>query len=115
MAVDCVRLQLDLHTFDPDAFVLYRRRCGQRGIDFKTLNEFGDDGARRRAPYELSRICAADIPARAAFYTFEDYLAQRIDTPRLRPGRRRPRRRHRPVGWHGHDVTTVTTTTRSAR
>jgi len=81
VAVAWVRLQLDMDAFDEDQFVPYVQQCRRSGIDFTTMGDFGDTAECRRALYELNKTCSADIPERGAFYTFEEYLADRIDTP----------------------------------
>jgi GNAT superfamily N-acetyltransferase len=75
-----MRLQLDLDTFDDTRFVANLRRCRQSGITFTTMADLGDTAECRRALYELNKTCSADIPERGEFYTFEDYLAERIET-----------------------------------
>lgn len=45
------------------------------------MSGVGDSVGHRRALYELNKTCSADIPDRGEFYTFEDYLADRIETP----------------------------------
>jgi hypothetical protein len=85
MAVEWVRLQLDLEKFDDAQFVSYLRRCQQSGIDFTTMADIGDAAENRRALYELNKTCSADIPGRGEFYTFDEYLAQRIETPAYDP------------------------------
>ncbi|MGH3777199.1 MAG: GNAT family N-acetyltransferase [Pseudonocardiaceae bacterium] len=85
MAVAWVRLQLDLEAFDDAQFVSYLRRCQQSGIDFTTIAEVGDTAEDRRALYELNKTCAADIPDRGKFYTFDEYLRDRIETPTYNP------------------------------
>jgi predicted GNAT superfamily acetyltransferase len=39
-----------------------------------------------RALYELNKACSADIPQRGEFYSYEEYLAQRINVPAYDPG-----------------------------
>ena len=80
-----IRLQLDLTTFEEAAFQRYVRRGRQSGLRFATLAELGDSPASRRSLYELNKTCSADIPGRGEFYTFREYLAQRIDVPSYDP------------------------------
>ena len=75
-----MRLQLDLDTFDEAGFVANLQRCQESGITFTTMARLGDTAECRRALYELNRTCSADIPERGEFYTFGDYLAERIET-----------------------------------
>ncbi|MEU2611919.1 GNAT family N-acetyltransferase [Micromonospora sp. NPDC007271] len=81
-----VRLQLDIDEFDDHAFEPYLRRARASGIDFATMAELGDTPDHRRALYDLNKTCSADIPDRGEFYTYEEYLAQRIDAPTFNPG-----------------------------
>lgn len=80
MAVVWVRLQLDLDTFDDTQFAAYLQRCRRSGITFTTMANLGDTAECRRALYELNRTCSADIPERGEFYTFKEYLDERIET-----------------------------------
>jgi GNAT superfamily N-acetyltransferase len=80
VAVVWVRLQLDLDEFDDTQFVSYLRRCQQSGVKFTTMANLCDTAECRRALYELNKKCSADIPERGEFYTFEEYLAERIET-----------------------------------
>lgn len=73
-----VRLKLDLHTFDAARYESYQQRCLAECITFKTMAEVGDTYADRRRLYELNRICAADIPDRGKFFTFQEYVAVRL-------------------------------------
>ena len=75
-----LRLQLDLDKFDDAQFVAYPRRCQQSGINFTTMADLGDTAECRRALYELNKTCSADIPERGEFYSFDEYLAERIQT-----------------------------------
>ncbi|MFB4426878.1 GNAT family N-acetyltransferase [Streptomyces sp. QL37] len=83
--VEWVRLKLDLDAFDDARFEPYLRRCQQAGIEFTTMAAVGDTGEHRRALYDLNKACSADIPERGEFYTFDEYLAQRIETPTYDP------------------------------
>jgi GNAT superfamily N-acetyltransferase len=83
--VSWVRLQLDLNAFDDARFMAGLRRCQQAGISFTTMADLGDTAECRRALFELNKTCSADIPERGEFYTFESYLAERIETPLYAP------------------------------
>lgn len=73
MATEWVRLMLDLDSFDDTGF--------RSDLAFATLAELGDTAEHRRKLYELNKTCAADIPERGEFYSFEEYLAVRIEVP----------------------------------
>jgi GNAT superfamily N-acetyltransferase len=81
-----VRLQLDLEAFDDTRFVPYLRRCQQSGISVTTMAALGDTAGYRRALYELDKACSADIPGQGAFYTFDEYVEQRMRPPGYDPG-----------------------------
>jgi RimJ/RimL family protein N-acetyltransferase len=80
-----VRLRLEVASFDPEAFAAEVDRCRREGIEFTTIAALGDDDANRRRLYELNRACSADIPGRGDFYTYDEYLAERIDVPSYDP------------------------------
>jgi GNAT superfamily N-acetyltransferase len=81
-----VRLRLDVDAFDDGAFEPCLRRARESGIDFMTMTELGDTPDHRRKLYELNKTCAADIPDRGEFYTYDEYVAQRIDVPTFDAG-----------------------------
>ncbi|MER5421047.1 GNAT family N-acetyltransferase [Streptosporangium roseum] len=85
MGVEWVRLKLDLDAFDDARFEPYLRSCRRAGVEFTTMAAAGDTAEHRRALYELNRTCSADIPGRGEFYTFDEYLAQRIEIPTYDP------------------------------
>jgi len=73
-----VRLTLDVEKFNDDAFEDVVDRCRRNGIVFTTMAELGDEEANHRRLYELNRTCSADIPERGEFYTYDEFLAERI-------------------------------------
>ncbi|MEH1167992.1 GNAT family N-acetyltransferase [Micromonospora sp. CPCC 205539] len=83
--VDWVRLQLNVDEFDDGAFTPYLSRACESGIEFATFAEFGDTAGHRRALYDLNKTCSADIPERGDFYTYDEYVSERIDVPSFRP------------------------------
>jgi GNAT superfamily N-acetyltransferase len=85
MAVEWVRLELDLEAFEDERFEPSPHRCRRSGIDFTTMADLGDSAQRRRALYELNKTCSADIPGRGQFYTFDEYLNDRIEVPSYAP------------------------------
>jgi RimJ/RimL family protein N-acetyltransferase len=84
MADNWYRLQLKLDAFDESPFVASLTRNRAAGIRFESFASLGDSHDNRRRLYELNRACSRDIPNRGEFYTFEDYVAQRMDTPYFR-------------------------------
>jgi RimJ/RimL family protein N-acetyltransferase len=86
MPVEWIRLELDLRTFDAEPFVDRAHRCRQAGIEFTTMKALGDTEVHRRTLFELNRSCSADIPERGAFYTWDAYVAERLDILGYHPG-----------------------------
>lgn len=83
---DWVRLRLDVDTFDFGAFERYVHQARDAGIELSSMTAVGGTTPdNQRALYELNKICSADIPDRGEFYTFEQYVAQRIDVPVFSP------------------------------
>lgn len=80
-----MRLRLDLLAFDDVQFAPYMRRCQQSGIDFTTMAEAGTAPERNRALYELDEACSADVPGGGGFYTFDEYIEQRMQMPGYDP------------------------------
>src|SRR4051794_3870530 len=80
MVVDWYKLELSLETFDESRFVPVLEACLETGIRFSNFAAVGGSDGERRL-YELNRACSRDIPNRGEFYTFEEYVAERIDDP----------------------------------
>lgn len=76
-----VRLRLTLDTFDPEPFEHHRDRVAADGLRLTTYAALGDTPANRRLLHSLNRECAADIPERGEFHSFEEYVAERIEVP----------------------------------
>lgn len=86
MAVDgWVRLELDVPGFRAEDFEAVVQRCRDAGFVITTLAALGDSPHNRRAPYELNRLCSADISARGPFYTFDEDVQERVDVPSFDP------------------------------
>jgi GNAT superfamily N-acetyltransferase len=83
--VDWVRLRLDVDEFDDAAFEPFLLRARDSGTDFTTMADLGDTAEHRRALYDLNKTCSADIPDRGEFYTYDEYVAQRVDVPTFDP------------------------------
>ena len=83
--VDWVRLELDVEKFDDAEFEPYLQRAKTSGTRLTTMAELGDTTEHRRALYDLNKTCSADIPDRGTFYTYDEYVAQRIDVPTFSP------------------------------
>ncbi len=79
VTVEWVRLLLDVSTFDDAPFEPYLTRCRDAGLTFTTIAELGDTTTHRRLLYELNKTCSADIPDRGTFYTFDEYVTERLD------------------------------------
>ncbi|MFE0689231.1 GNAT family N-acetyltransferase [Streptomyces xiamenensis] len=80
-----VRLELDVTGFEAERFAPYVERCLGAGIRLVTLDELGDTARNRQALYALNKECAADIPERGEFYTYDAYVRQRIEIPSYAP------------------------------
>jgi GNAT superfamily N-acetyltransferase len=83
--VDWVRLQLDVNTFNDRQFEPHLLRARESGIEFTSMAKLADTAEHRRALYDLNRECSADVPGRGEFYTYDEYLADRIDVPTFDP------------------------------
>jgi len=73
------RLKLDVDAFERNQFEPVLRRFETSRVRFTTLSKLGDTPAARRSLYELNKTCSADIPERGAFYTFDEYVDQRLN------------------------------------
>ncbi|WP_329042541.1 GNAT family N-acetyltransferase [Streptomyces sp. NBC_00178] len=80
-----VGLELDVRHIDVDRWAPYTDRCRSAGLMLTTYAELGDTPSNRRRLYELNRDCAADIPGRGLFYTYEEYVRERVDVPSFDP------------------------------
>jgi hypothetical protein len=85
MADQWVKLELDLTTCPVQRFEPYLEACRGAGIRLTTLAALGDTPDHRRMLYELNKECSADIPDRGEFYTFDEYVQQRIEVPSYDP------------------------------
>ncbi len=79
--VEWVKLELDLRDFSPGAFMASL----PTGVAVMTLPELGDGERRRREIYQLNKECAADIPDRGQFFTWNEYQRVRFNAPQFRP------------------------------
>jgi GNAT superfamily N-acetyltransferase len=84
--VNWVRLALDVEKFDDAEFEPYLRRALTSGTKFTTMAELGDTTEHRLALYHLNKTCSADIPDRGTFYSYDEYVTQRIEVPTFDPG-----------------------------
>ncbi len=80
-----MRLALNLTKFDESPFEPYLQRTAAAGTALATLAEVGDLPGHRRRLYELNKTCLADIPERATFCSFDEYVAQRLEVPAFDP------------------------------
>lgn len=80
-----VRLQLDVSAFDEAPHRWALERAETAGITLTTMAELGDGPDARHALWTLHRDCAADMPERDAFPTFEEYDAERLEVASYRP------------------------------
>jgi GNAT superfamily N-acetyltransferase len=82
---DWVRLELDVKKFDDTEFEPHLHQARTSGIRLTTMAELGDTTEHRRALYDLNRTCSADIPDRGTFYTYDEYIAERLDVATFDP------------------------------
>ncbi len=80
-----VKLELDVAGFDQDRFEQYVTKCQSEGLHFMTLADLRDTPEHRRALYELNKECAADIPERGDFYSFDEYVERRFEVASYDP------------------------------
>jgi hypothetical protein len=83
--VEWVRLELDTDRFDDASFEPYLRQAQRAGTRFTTMAALGDAPEQRQALYQLNKACSADIPDRGPFYTYDEYVTQRIDVATFDP------------------------------
>ena len=83
--VDWVKLELDIATFNDASFEQHLHRAESSGTRFTTMATLGTGPEQRQALYNLNKTCAADIPDRGPFYTYDEYVAQRIEVPTFTP------------------------------
>lgn len=103
MAIEWVRLKLDLDAFDDARFEPYLRRCQQTGIELTTMAAAGDTVEHRHALYNLNKTCSADIPERGVLHVRRVPRSAHRDSD-LRSPRRRSRPGRRVVGRYGNHV-----------
>lgn len=72
-------------SFDPGPFDSVVQRCRQAGVVVTTLGASATPLSTAGALYELNRKCPADIPGRGAFYSFSEYVQQRLAVPFFDP------------------------------
>ena len=80
-----VRLQLDVRHFDETPHLWALERAEADGITLTTMAGLGDGPEARRSLWALNRDCAADMPERGDFPTYEEYVADRLEVPSYRP------------------------------
>jgi RimJ/RimL family protein N-acetyltransferase len=85
MSNPVVKLQLRLDSFDERPFLPQLEKCLKTGISLTTLRLQGDTPENRKKLYELNKTCSQDILGRGPFYTWEEYLSQRIENTRYTP------------------------------
>jgi hypothetical protein len=85
MTVDWVELKLVLADFD-DQLIAHRvAQADLRGISLSSYEDLGTGNLHVRELYELNRECARDIPDRGEFYSFDEYVQQRIEVESFEP------------------------------
>lgn len=82
---DWVKLELDVRTFDAATFGPVVQRCLEAGTALTTLAALGETDQHYQALYDLNKECSADIPGRGPFYTFSEYMKERVEVPSFDP------------------------------
>lgn len=85
MAVDRVKLELDLATFDPRPFDPVVDTVLRSGITMSTLADLGNTEENQHRLFELNAECSGDIPGRGTFHTWPEYRRVRIDIESFDP------------------------------
>ncbi|MGB8860743.1 MAG: GNAT family N-acetyltransferase [Ilumatobacteraceae bacterium] len=85
MSFEWVRLELDITRFDITPFEGEVRQVRDSGIALVTLDELGAHEANFRRLHALNAECAADIPERGPFFSWEEYRRVRIEVPSFDP------------------------------
>jgi len=85
MAIQWVKLELDVMAFDSDPYAGLLNAIEADGIALSTLAELGPTERNLRRMFELNAECSADIPGRGPFHTWEAYQRLRIDVPSFTP------------------------------
>jgi GNAT superfamily N-acetyltransferase len=85
MTVEWVKLKLFLADFDEQAIADRAAQTDLSGISLVSLDKMAWGTAERRKLYELNRECSRDIPERGEFYSFPEYVEQRIEAASFDP------------------------------
>ncbi len=80
-----VKLELLPGAFNASLFEGVVEAVVERGIVLTTLAQLGNTVAQQRQMFELNRVCAADIPERGEFHTWDQYVERRIEVPSFDP------------------------------
>ncbi|MFI5937792.1 GNAT family N-acetyltransferase [Actinoplanes sp. NPDC051494] len=80
-----MKLELDVKRFDEASFERYLQQAEASGTRFTTVAALGNAPEHHRALYDLNKACSADIPGRGPFYTYDEYVTQRIDVATFDP------------------------------
>jgi hypothetical protein len=80
-----VKLELVPGAFNVSLFEGVVEAVKESGIVLTTLAHLGNTAARQHQMFELNRVCAADIPERGEFHTWDQYVERRIEVPSFDP------------------------------
>jgi hypothetical protein len=80
-----VQLELNVNAFVETEFLPHLRQAREAGVRFTTMADLGDTVDARRQLYLLTMSGSADITGCGRFYTFDDYLDQRIEVASYDP------------------------------
>jgi GNAT superfamily N-acetyltransferase len=85
MAIEWTRLKLVVDDFDDAAVAARVAEVDMTGIQLVTMAELGVGPAERRKLYELNRECSRDVPEQGEFYSFAEYVSERLDVESFDP------------------------------
>ncbi len=80
-----VKLELLPGAFNASLFEGVVEAVKESGIVLTTLAQLGNTVTQQRHMFELNRVCAADIPERGEFHTWDQYVERRIEVPSFDP------------------------------
>ena len=85
MTFEWVKLELLPGAFDARLFDGVVETVTNSGIELTSLAQLGNTVVQQRNMFELNRVCAADIPERGEFHTWDQYFERRIQVPSFDP------------------------------
>ena len=84
-AVDWIKLELDVASFESERFQTDVQRVTTSGIALTSLKEVGNTTDNQYRLYELNAECSADIPGRGDFHSWDEYQRIRLEARSFDP------------------------------